>query len=403
MPTTSFCHNVSANLNFWQNKVDQIADPALQELSADGQNIYRAVEFGLALPETWRSAAGLALDLHYFIEHSGSWRPWQILLQKALRWCEQTDAGLKLRLLDRSGDYYRRDRDWEASLRAHRQEESLARKLGKKDRLAQAQHNLAILFWRMRQYEDAATNARQALAGFQEIEGSDRQMGGVYTILGLIDYGRGNYAKAISAHSQAVAYFRKTDFKVLLARSLVNLALAQEGGGDIAGAKASYEEARAILKDTDYEMDKSRIDLSLGSLLFNTQQIEEAEQAYLRAYSPYLKRSGLVYYQGLATNNLGNVYLEQDRFGEAEVILRESLALWERANAPLQAANSTGALGKALAAQGKMLEAMTCFDLAIAGAEAFPEDEWAKQVLKEFQEERSKLLDKKRSAGQVNG
>jgi tetratricopeptide (TPR) repeat protein len=244
--------------------------------------------------------------------------------------------------------------------------------------------------------------AQQALLGFQEVGATERQLGGVHTVLGLIAYGRGRYAEAIKSHSQAVAHFRKTEFAVLLARSLVNLALAQEAGADIDAAMAGYHEARAILENSAYEMDKTRIELSLGSLLFNTNRFEKAEEAYLRAYSPYLKRSGLVYFQGLATNNLGNVYLEQGRIKEAEAILRQSLALWERANASLQGANTTGALGKALAAQGQVVEAMSCFDLAVAGAESFAEDGWAKLILAEFGEERAKLLNKMKGAGQVD-
>jgi tetratricopeptide (TPR) repeat protein len=401
LPIPEFLSSISANLAYWQGLVDASGDPALRELIPERRNIYRAVEFGLALPETWRSAAGLLLDLHYFIEHSGNWRTWQILLQRALQQCVEEDGELRLCLLDRSGGYYRQDRDWASSLAAHREEEALAQSLDQQEGLAQAYYNLGLLFWRQRQYDEAAENARKSLAGFQEVGAAERQMGGVYSILGLIDYGLGNYSEAIGHHLRSVAYFRKTGYSVLLARSLVNLALAQEAGGEIGPAMASYEEARSIIDDTDYEMDKTRIELSLGSLLFNTKRFDEAEEAYLRAYSPFLKNSGLVYFQGLATNNLGNVYLEQGRLPEAEAVLREGLSLWKRANAPLQKANTTGTLGKVLAARGLPEEAMACLDQAIAGAEAFPEDGWAKLLLQEFQEARDELLSQIRGAGQV--
>lgn len=381
--------------------MDAIDDPALRELIPEGQNIYRAVEFGLALPETWRAAADLALELNYFIEHGGKWRPWQLLLQRALARCGDEDAQLKLRLLDQSGQHFRRDRDWESSLAAHQEEELLARELGEKDRLAQAHLNIGIVQWRQRKYEKAAEYSQQALSGFQEVGATERQMGGVLTNLGLIDYGRGHYAEAIAAHSQAVAHFRNSDFRVLLARSLVNLALAQEAGGEIDAATTNYREARSILEDTDYEMDKTRIELSLGALYFNTNRHAEAEEAFLRAYSPYLKRSGLIYFQGLATNNLGNVYFEQGRIEEAEAILRESLALWIRTDAHLQAANTTGTLAKVLAAKGQTSEAMSCFDQAVAGAEAYTDDDWAKQILQEFREERAKLISQQENAGQI--
>jgi tetratricopeptide (TPR) repeat protein len=401
MPIPDFHSSISTNLAYWQGLVDRSDDPALPELIPERRNIYRAVEFGLALPETWRSAADLILDLHYFIEHSGNWRSWQILLQRALQKCVGEDGELRLCLLDRSGGYYRQDRDWASSLAAHREEEALARLLAKPDGLAKAYYNLSLLYWRQRQYDEAAENARKALAGFQEIGSAERQMGGAYSILGLIEYGRGYYPDSVRHHLRSVAFFRKTGFSVLLARSLVNLALAQEANGEIPAAMASYEEARSILDGTAYEMDKTRIELSLGSLLFNTDRFDEAEEAYLRAYSPFLKRSGLVYFQGLATNNLGNVYLEQGRLIEAEALLRESLSLWKRANAPLQTANTTGTLGKVLAARGLPEEALACLEQAIAGAEAFPEDGWAKQILQEYQEALTELIRQISAAGRV--
>lgn len=148
-------------------------------------------------------------------------------------------------------------------------------------------------------------------------------------------------------------------------------------------------------------MDKTRLELSLGSLLFNSGCFAEAEAAYLRAYSPYLKRSGLLYFQGLATNNLGNVYLEQGRLGEAEAILGESLAFWRRAQAGLQLANTRGTMAKAYAAQGRMAEAMAAYREAIEGAEAFVDDGWARQIVEEFRKEEAALLEKGEERGQA--
>lgn len=367
----------------------------------------RAVEFGLALPATWQSAVQLILDLNYFILHNGFGRSWQHLLQQALATSEglakngAVDPTLKLRLLGHSGQYYRREREWDLSRAAHLEEERLAKELGRTDLLAQAHYYLATLYWRQREYETAARYSEQALSGFQQAGATERQMGGVFANIGLIDYGRGNYAAAIAAHKQAVAHFRNTDFVVLLARSLINLALAQEAGGDIEGAMTSYLEARLILEQTGYEMEKARLELSLGTLLINMGRSAEAEEAYGRAYSPYLKRSGHLYLQGLATNNLGYVYIEQGRFREAELILRESLAIWQRAKAELQNANTTGTLAKALAAQGRTAEALSFYDEAIAGVSVFPDDGWARQLLEEFRQEKAELQTKQIENGQA--
>ncbi len=401
MTSAQFTESISANLRYWRGRVEASEDPALHALLPEHLNIHRALAFGLELPPTWRQAAELLLALNYSIEHSGSWRNWQELLQKALSLCTEEDALLRLRLLDHSAQYYRHDRAWEASLAATQEQERLAARLGQPEMLAQALLNYSKLTWRQRDYEAAERYARQALIAFEEVRATERQMGGLATVLGLIDYGRGNYADAISYHAQAVACFRRTDFLVLLARSLVNLALALEAGNDMEPAMAAYLEAQSLLADTTYEMDKTRIELSLGSLLFNAGCYDEAEAAYLRAYSPHLRRSGLVYFQGLATNNLGNVYLAQGRLGEAEAILNESLSLWRTAHAELQLANTRGTLAKTFAAQGRTAEALTAYQEAIRGVEAFTDDGWARQLLAEFRAEEAELRGRQEERGQA--
>lgn len=386
MPSTRFVKSIAANLAYWHGRIDESGDPALRELIAENQNLYRAVEFGLALPETWRRAAELIYRLDAYIEHSGIWRPWQALIEKSLARCAADDDALKLNLLDQTGQYYRRERAWDACLAAHQQAERLATKLADRQGLARTQRSLGLLYWRRRSYAEAMAYSRKALDSFLEIGASPRDLGGILTCIGLIEYGRGSFDEAVAAHLQAVDHFRDSGFTVLLARSLVNLALAQEAAGDPEAAMTTYIEAQSILEETEYEMDKARLGLSFGSLLYNLKRFDEAEEVYLHAYSPYLKRSGLTYYLGLATNNLGSVYLEQGKFAKAAAIFRESLAYWQRAGADLQAANTRGNLARALAAQGRYSEAKNYCEKALSAAAAFADDAYARVIVKEVEE-----------------
>jgi tetratricopeptide (TPR) repeat protein len=212
-------------------------------------------------------------------------------------------------------------------------------------------------------------------------------------MIGLADYGRGDYTRAMPTLGRAVAHFRRSAHIVLLARSLINFALAQEGEGHMEEALQSYLEARLILSDTKYELDKARIELSLGTLLLNSGRTQEAEDAFLRAYSPYLRHSGLTFFQGLATNNLGNVYLAQGRLAEAEALLRESVALWCRAGGQVQLANTLGTLAETLAAQGRVDEALAGYEDALKRLATFPNDKWACHLLEKFGKARAALLE----------
>ncbi|MFN2161828.1 MAG: tetratricopeptide repeat protein [Candidatus Promineifilaceae bacterium] len=400
MATKRFVRSVAANLTFWRDKIAESEDPTVHELIPETQNIYRAIEFGLALDETWCQAAELIAALEPFIEPSGAWRSWQGLIQESMRRCASRDPFLTLRLLDLSGQCYRKSREWDAARAAYLDEERMALELGAADHVARAHHGLGTLYWRMRDYDTAMHYSLLALAEFQATRAGERLMGGVQANIGLIEYGRGQFPAAIEAFHCAIGHFRRTNNSILLARSLVNLALAQEGAGKIERAAESYLEARSILEQTGFEIDKARLELSLGALYFHLNRFDEAEQSFLCAYSPYLKRSGQSYLLGLATNNLGAVYIEKEEFARAEVMLERSLSHWLAARAELQLANTTGNLGKVRAAQGRTAEALEKFDSAISTAEAFADDAYARFIRKEFQEEKERLLQRITREGQ---
>jgi tetratricopeptide (TPR) repeat protein len=383
---------VSANLTFWRGKIAESEDATVQELIPEGLNIYRAIEFGLALENTWRQAAELIAELEPFIEPSGAWRSWLALLQKAIARCGPREQELTLSLLNLCGLCYRKLREWDASLAAYLEEERMALEMGADEHVARAHFGLGTLYWRLREYDTAADYAQRALAGFQAVHAGERLIGGAQVNIGLIEYGRGRFETAVEALESAVGHFRRANYPVLLARSLVNLALAQDAAGEREAAGKCYLEARSILEPTGYEIEKTRLELSLGALYFNAGRFQEAEECFLRAYSPYLQRSGPPYLLGLATNNLGAVYLELGELERAETMLERSVSHWRTARSGLQLANTTGNLGKVRAAQGRYAEAVEKFDSAISSAEAFTDDRYASFILEEFQGEKESVL-----------
>jgi tetratricopeptide (TPR) repeat protein len=397
-----FVDSIRANLDYWRDEVDSESDRSYRALRPESENIRRATAYGLALSETWRQAAELLLALDYFIEQGGEGAAWQVQLQKALAVCPDSDPALKVRLLSLSGRSFRRDRDLERALRAHKQGEALIMRFELFHLLPQALLDLGTLYWRLRAYDQAQECAMRALDGFLDGSATDRQLGGVYTVLGLIAYGRGDYAESIQTLEEAVRSFQKTALTRLQARSQINLALAQEAAGDLEMASQTYTAVRSLLETTGYELEKARFELSFGTLHFNSKRMAEAEEAYLRAYSPTLRRSGNSYLLGLATNNLGNVYLEQGRLGEAEMMLRQSLVYWDRANSLVQRLNSEGTLAAVLAEQGRESEALTYFAGVIEGLEALPDDAWAQQLLEEYRGGRDAVLQECQKSGQAN-
>ena len=61
-PIPAFVQSVSAGLVYWQSRTRKLDDAQIGRLEGERQNLYRAVQFGLALPETWQETAEVALQ-----------------------------------------------------------------------------------------------------------------------------------------------------------------------------------------------------------------------------------------------------------------------------------------------------------------------------------------------------
>ena len=205
--------------------------------------------------------------------------------------------------------------------------------------------------------------------------------------------------KAEKSLNRAVSIYRQMQQPALLGRSLMNLALSLEASGNAHDALTLYEEALAVLEKTEHELDKVRVELSLGTLHINAGRLHEAEAAFKRADSTYLRNSGLVYYQALTANNLGNTYLEMGRLPEAELYLRQSIAMWQFVGGRLMLANTIGTLAEVVAAQGNGEDALPLYDEATSITIDFSEDAWGRRLHEKFVAAREDIMCKVVLAG----
>ena len=136
-----------------------------------------------------------------------------------------------------------------------------------------------------------------------------------------------------------------------------------------------------ILESTAHELDKVRVELTLGTLFMNLNRLEEAEEAYKRANSPALRRIGDTYLMALQANNLGTVYLAMGRLQDAERAFSDSIALWHRSAGRIMLANTLGNMGETKLAMNRPDEALPYLDQAITIAREFPDDGWAREIL----------------------
>ncbi len=390
-PTAEFRQSIVANLAYWQTRAETATEQQFGALDFERHNLYRAVQFGLGLPQTRRLTVQLILRLFEFVEHRTYWREWLPVLEKARVICD-TEPDLEGRLLNQLGYFRRLNGELAQAIETHLRAEKCATQAEESEELARAHFNLSEDYRHLREYAQAEHYGQLAWQGFREIALRNGPMASVLNTLGLIAQARGQLAKAEEYLSQAVECFQAVQQPTNLARSLTNLADTWEKQGEIDKALAGYRAAASALAETASELDKVSVNLSLGTLYFNQGRLAEAETAFREADSPYLRQSSHLFLRAIASNNLGNVLLAQERYSEARVFLESSLRLWRQIGDNLMRANTLGTLGELLGKLRQTQPAVEAYSEAIHLLEAYPDDAWAKKLLSKFTTQRAGLV-----------
>ena len=390
MPSADFSSSIASNLSYWLNRSCDLDDKKLHLLDAERHNLFRAARFGMSLPVTQRDASKLILQIYPLIERRGYWRRWIPLLEEGVK-CSDAESALTVNLLDRLGQCYRLDRQWQESLAKHEREEQLAQDLGDQKLMAKSRLNLSQTYWSLRNYDHAVRYGELALAGFTDYGGDADQLGAATSNLGLIELGLGELGTAETWLAQAIDAYRSIDRPALLARSLMNLAITLDRDGRNEEAVPLCLESLQILESTEHELDKVRVELTLGTLYMKLHRLVEAEEAYKRANSPALRRIGDTYLMALQTNNLGSVYLEMERLDEAERSFDYSITLWRRSGGRIQLANTLGSMAETMLAMDRHEEALPYIDETIAITAGFPDDAYGRELLAKYTEMKDEL------------
>jgi tetratricopeptide (TPR) repeat protein len=382
--SSQFDRSIVANVAFWRHWTRNLEDTELIALDRDRQNLLRAAEFGLSTELAWQDTAELILQVYSLVERRRYWREWIPLFEQVISDCPDSKLALKGRLLRRLGELYSVNRQFDLALATHRAEEQIGLALQDRQRLAHAHLNFCSTFWRMRRHAEAERHGQTALAEFTELGVEEAKLAATTCMLGLAAQGRGDLQTAKIRLQRSIDHYDLTNRIVDQARTRMNLAIVLEAAGEADVALPLYQQARDLLEKSNSELDKTMVDLALGTLYFNQGDLAAAEAAYLQADSAYLRRSGNAYYQAMAANNLGNVYLARGQLNKAEQLLRKSTALWRKAEAHLNLANTLADLANTLVAQGDLPMADPLYRQALAIVDDYPDDAWATTLRKQL-------------------
>jgi tetratricopeptide (TPR) repeat protein len=391
MPSTQFTNSVAANVAFWRRLTDNGSRENRRRLEDDRHNLFKAAEFGIGLSGTWRETAELLLDLRDLFDHGIYWIEWIPVLEGVIARCDAADLVLKCRLLNLVGFQYRTSRELEVASSRLLEAEKIAVNLQEKRLLARSHIELSRLHLAQRDHEEAQITALKALAEYEALGSDPRMIGSCYLNIGLSAHARGQPDKAEENLRESVRLFSTASDPINLARACLDLAIILDASGKSEEALATYQQAESLLAQTGSELDKTMVQLSLGTLYFRQDRLDLAEAAYLQANSLFLRQSGHQYHQAMAANNLGSVYLAQGRLEKAESWLEAAVRLWREAGAGLMLANTLGDMAQVKIAQGHAAIATSLYDEAIAISEAYQNDAWGQSMKQQFVESRAAL------------
>jgi tetratricopeptide (TPR) repeat protein len=274
--------------------------------------------------------ADVALQSTPFVRRRMLGSEWVPILGKLLARCPENDLRRRFKLLIRLGQLHRLNMKLESARSTLQKAEVAAGRLDDKNAQAETTYNLCRNYWRGRQYAEAERCARATLEILSDFEGAEAWLlAEGNRMLGVIADRRGELDKAEAFLRQSVAMWRDIDRPTELSRNIVDLSGVLRAAGKYDQAITMLNEAGRLLSPTTNQLDKTIVQMHLGVVYFDIGDLAAAEAAFRQADSTWLRRSGNRHHQAYATFNLGNVLLNQRRWGEAEPCLRRAVHLWK--------------------------------------------------------------------------
>ncbi len=377
-PHELYLNALRRNLNFWHNASQPLTEARIISLAPEADNIYQALDEGLDFPETRAEAARFATLFLPFVEYHGFWYAWMRLFEKALG---QTIAEPEYlcKTLYQLGFLLLFTQHTPEAIQKFEAAEQLARQTQYDYGLAYASMGLCNAYNLLHQYGRAETFGQTAIQYFQKAQASPLQNALAFNLMGMVYHNQQKYAAAEDMLREALKIRRTLENVNEYLRALGNLAITYREMKKYAEAQACYEEAIPLLNRSPNTVVKFSVQNSLGHLYFDLGEFAKAEQIFLKMDTDYLQQAGHYAWLARRENNLGEVYLKQNRLDEAEGRYRNAVEYWQLAGRDeVEMGNSFGSLGEVFAKQGRKREAIPIYEEAIGLLQKYPENLWAK-------------------------
>ncbi len=391
-PTLVFVQAIKNGLNHWASKTIDLDADSIKALDPDKENIFRIVDHGLQLPELWQPTAELMIQVFPLPDRNGYWNLWLEKLAVVIHNGPKPATPTLVRLQINYGKLLRSLWQLEEAKKVHQIAMQDAQNI--KDDVLLA-HVLMEMGWDYLWENDlgkAQLVGENALQIFETVENAPIvQLIDTLRILGDIATTRGENSQAINLLKRALVYARKIRKPLVLARTYVSLGMAFRRMKDMPEALDCFDNANEALAGTTYESDKINVFLNIGSIYFDQEMWDEAEETFNKANNLYLRESGNLQSQALLWNNLGNVYWKQGRLEEAENFLRDALKIWVVIGDEVGWANTLAVMAEVLFLEDRVGEAKQVLNEALKKVEKYSEHTGAKRIRGELEDLKKRI------------
>lgn len=317
---------VETNIGFWQDYLDD-NEADVSALDQEWEGIVKAIALGLQLQTAWPEVYDLIRDFADFMERRGHWAAWQSLLDQAQQLApERDDKADLVTLYALAARLYQRQGDIGRMVAAHRRTLRFARRYRDRFNEARTCTNLGYYYVEDGHWYRAEVLCCHALQIFEALD-SDHGRAHTENHLGALYTRQGQWQEAETRLQKACALWEKMGDQHGLMYGLMNLGVLYIDLDDFEAALIYAKKALQQARLTGDELMEGTIYINCGNAARLNGQLRQAEQ-YIHQGEAIFRHFNHTRGLALATENLGMVYLYQQRWDEAAALLKSALEMW---------------------------------------------------------------------------
>ncbi|MEM7332815.1 MAG: tetratricopeptide repeat protein [Chloroflexota bacterium] len=326
-----------ANVKKWINRLESTTDIAYL-INSEYENILRALESALQIPNAFDLAYKLTFLLHPIVIDSGDWNRWQIYLNQLSKKVENTNSLQQGHIFVQLGDVNSKLGESSKAEAFYRKGISHFKKISDLSSLAIALGRLAVVYANKNDLENAKRLCYEAL-DIAESTNDVSISSKISLNLSYIYYRCQDFESSLKFTKYAYSNFKNLKMKRDATKALLNIVTLSNQLGNWHEVEL---EVQSLLDELDVTSDItifSQLKNIMGVAAFNQGEFAIAESNWHESLLLHTQINDLFQIPAIY-NNLGMVYTKLNEWDAAKEMLLQAIEAYERVGDFYNIANS---------------------------------------------------------------